>query len=273
MTLENCQDYTQIFIGCWAVLSALEWLANVKLFKSSGVLTWSLLRLRTGVNLPEVIDSIFGSEKTFTSFQLVRLFSGLTLLISSDLSLSVIALFSLVCTCAYTNFRACFGGDGSDQMGLIVSVGALLMSAGIYADDKYLACSGVMLVSGQAILAYFVAGASKVISPVWRSGSAVRGVMHTTTFGHAWAARITSTLPLTSFSVGWLVILTEMSFPVVLVAPPWLLTICLVGFTVFHLSNAYFMGLNSFVLSFAATYPSVIKVNFDIREAVEYLWR
>jgi hypothetical protein len=153
-------------------------------------------------------------------------------------------------------------------MGLIVAVGALIMACGLVIRDTDAAYAGVILVSGQALLAYFVAGASKVISPVWRSGSAVAGVMQTETFGNKWAARVTSGIPTLSYVVGWSVIVTEMLFPIAFIAPTWLLVFCLTGFSVFHFINAYFMGLNSFVVSFLAVYPSVAKINFDLRSVL-----
>jgi hypothetical protein len=54
------------------------------------------------------------------------------------------------------------------------------------------------------------------------------------------------------------VILFEVSFPLVLVAPPAIAVAALgVGLT-FHLSCAVLMGLNSFVWPFPATYACVL---------------
>jgi hypothetical protein len=247
VTIEECLHITQPFLGCWAILSASEWLANSELFGSRGFLAWPILRLRVGMTARFGDESRLGRRDAFTLAQIIRLLAGVSLLLWYTPRISATALFVLVCTCAYTNFRACFGGDGSDQMGLIVAVGALMMASGLAIQDTEGAYAGVILVSGQALLAYFVAGVSKLFSPVWRSGSAVVGVMQTETFGNIWAARVTSDAPTLSYVVGWSVIVTV---------------------AIFHFINAYVMGLNSFVVSFFAVYPSVVKINLDLRSVL-----
>jgi hypothetical protein len=51
-----------------------------------------------------------------------------------------------------------------------------------------------------------------------------------------------------------------------LFAPPALVIAALLCFAAFHLSNAYFMGLNAFVWPFLATYPSVMVMNSLVRD-------
>ena len=85
--------------------------------------------------------------------------------------------------------------------------------------------------------------------------------MGTHSYGHAFGARIASRS--VSFSTGfcWLVILSETFFPLALFVPHGVLMLTLLAFFMFHAGNAYFMGLNTFVWSFAAAYPSVILLN------------
>ena len=64
-----------------------------------------------------------------------------------------------------------------------------------------------------------------------------------------------------SLYLGWVVILCEVLFPLTLVAPRPLLFLTLAAFFVFHASHAYFMGLNTFVWSFATAYPSLVVLN------------
>ncbi|WP_367351793.1 hypothetical protein [Achromobacter animicus] len=261
-------EITKIFVGCWAILSGMEWLANRRLFLRTGLLAWHVLRLRSGITmrLGPALSSAFGAAPSFAAVQILRIACGVGVLFSSNYLLLSMLLTVLFCCCAWTNYRACFGGDGSDQMGLVVTSGTLIVSLGMVGNDDYLAYAGIILIGGQAVLAYFFAGASKIISPVWRGGEAVKGVMNTANFGNPWAARLLMRHPKISLVVGWLVIITEMMFPLVLVMPDSLLAMSLMGFFLFHLSNAYFMGLNSFVLSFVATYPAIVKINYALRE-------
>lgn len=59
-----------------------------------------------------------------------------------------------------------------------------------------------------------------------------------------------------------------MLFPLVFVLP-WNVAIAsLACYAMFHFCNAYFMGLNAFVWSFLASYPSVILMNSTIRNGL-----
>jgi hypothetical protein len=126
----------------------------------------------------------------------------------------------------------------------------------------------VLAIAGQATLAYFVAGAAKLISPVWRQGLALPRVMRTRTFGHPLAARFAQSRPGLCRGLCLMIIVTEMMFPLVLILPWNIAVACLACYAVFHFCNAYFMGLNAFVWPFLATYPSVMLVNGVIRGGV-----
>jgi hypothetical protein len=118
--------------------------------------------------------------------------------------------------------------------------------------------AGAVAIGGQSTIAYFSAGAAKLISPVWRNGSAIQGIMDTQTYGHKSAIRYLDKVLWLNVIVCWTVIITETAFPAALLLPDNLLLVALGGFGIFHLINAYFMGLNLFVLTFTDTYPSVV---------------
>lgn len=143
-------------------------------------------------------------------------------------------------------------------MGLVLAIGLLLMLIGKTTGSVDVTTVGAVAIGGQSTIAYFSAGAAKLISPVWRDGSAIRGVMDTQTYGHKSAIRYLDKVSWLGLAVCWTVIITETLFPVVLFLPDELLFGALACFGAFHLVNAYFMGLNLFVLTFIGTYPSVI---------------
>ena len=67
------------------------------------------------------------------------------------------------------------------------------------------------------------------------------------------------------FLLSWSVILFETLFPLALIVPQGLLIVVLGGGLIFHLSTAILMGLNTFVWSFVAAYPSLILLNYAFR--------
>ncbi|GAB1718554.1 MAG: hypothetical protein NTAFB09_02850 [Nitrosospira sp.] len=265
----RCLIITKILLAAWSLLSAAEWLFNLHLFRSDGLLSWKILGLRPGLIGAPPFRSHFYSESFIVSVLLSRILGGLILLLPypnhagpGDLAASLAILLS----CLYMSWRSRFGGDGSDQMGMVVAFGVAIMSAGVAMDDASLAWCGIFALAGQATLAYFAAGAAKLASPVWREGGALLGVMQTQSYGDSFAARFARDRPGFCTFVCWLTIVTETLFPLVFILPPGLLMASLACFAAFHFSNAWFMGLNAFVWPFLATYPSVILANAAIRD-------
>jgi hypothetical protein len=195
----------------------------------------------------------------------LRVAIGLALFILTSSPALLACFTAIIITSIYLTRRVVFGGDGSDQMGLVVSLGALLIALGLSINDIYIGYSGVTAIAGQAVISYFAAGAAKAASPIWRCGDAIIGVMRTQTYGHPLAARIAENKVAVRKAVCWTVIITEMLFPVILVLPTELAIAALCGFAFFHLINAIFMGLNTFVPTFLATYPAVMLANQIIR--------
>lgn len=264
--IASCLVITKILLAAWSLLSAAEWFFNLHLFRTDGLLSWNILGLRPSLIGSRTIRAYIYSEPFITGVLLARILAGLALLLPhpgpADLPASGVILLS----CFYISRRSRFGGDGSDQMGMVIAFGVAIMSAGFALDDMGLAGCGVFAIVGQATLAYFVAGAAKLASPVWREGGALLGVMQTQSYGDSFAARFARNRPEFCTFVCWTTIITEMLFPSVLVIPPSLAIASLACFAAFHFSNAWFMGLNAFVWPFLATYPSVMLANSVIRE-------
>ena len=265
MSITACLVLSKMMLAGWALFSAAEWLSNLSLLRSDGLLAWELLRLRPSVIGPCALRTAFYSGRAITAVLLARLCAALVLLWpavdAADLPASLIVLFS----CFYVARRTRFGGDGADQMGMVVAIGVVLMSAGLTLKDPPLAWCGVFAIAGQAALAYPAAGIAKLVSPLWRAGTALPAIMNTQSYGHQGAAQLASSRPVFSRSLCWLIILAESLFPVIFLLPPALVIASLACFAAFHWANAYFMGLNAFVWSFLATYPSVFAASQAVR--------
>ncbi|WP_128597446.1 hypothetical protein [Paraburkholderia kirstenboschensis] len=249
-------------------MSTLEWVRNLDLFKHDGLLSWRILSLRPGwIFHGDGVRSLFWARST-TGVLAIRMVAAVTLLASNDPCLLCIALVVIVATSWFLTIRTWLGEDGSDQMGQIVAIGSLLISAGIFFDQLALSFAGTLLIAGQLTISYFFAGFAKLRSPEWRRGQALVGVMGTHSYGHSFGARISSGSAAFGTAFCWLVILGESMFPLVIFAPQTALLIVLAAFLLFHLANALFMGLNTFVWPFLAAYPSVIVLNNLITHSI-----
>ena len=152
--------------------------------------------------------------------------------------------------------RRVVGGDGAEQLSEIMLLStalAVLPTPGETRMDL-----AVVFIAAQLTLSYVTAGIFKLISPVWRGGEALPGILNTYGHGVIWASRFVGRRRWLGFSAGWLVMLFEVTFPIVFVAPvPVVVAYLAIGLA-FHLGCAVLMGLNSFLWAFPAAYPCVL---------------
>ena len=140
-------------------------------------------------------------------------------------------------------------------MTMVVLAG--LLTCGILSNSRWQAV-GLWFIAAQSVLSYFSSGVAKLVSPVWRSGDAIVGILRTETFGNPKLATFLKDRPAAAKSLCWLTILFECCFPIVLVVPspyPWFIVAAGLGF---HVGVALVMDLNAFVWAFLATYPAIL---------------
>jgi hypothetical protein len=157
------------------------------------------------------------------------------------------------------------GLDGADQMTLVVASG---VAVALLVPDSDAATIALYYVAAQLLLSYAVAGIAKAISPSWRSGRAVPGILSTVGHGSPSVGAWLRGHPQLSRLACWSVILFECSAPLlILLGVPGALAIITFGLG-FHLSIALLMGLNNFLWSFAATYPALLL----LAQGIDSLW-
>lgn len=259
---------TRYCLALWAIISSSEWMAARRVFADDGLVPWRLMKMRRGRFYRTGIAARIYAAST-VDFVLALRFAGGVLLPFFDSPGGVLAAGAVIFACSvYISARAGVGTDGSDQMGLLIALGLMLMAFAQLADDPGVMFGAVLLLGGQGVLAYFISGASKFLSPVWRSGAAILGVMNTRVYGHDWAVSLVSRSSLAATAVCWVIICAEVLFPLVLVLPASAVYATLGAAGLFHLSIAYFMGLNTFVPTFVGTYPSLVILNSVVRQAL-----
>lgn len=149
-----------------------------------------------------------------------------------------------------------FGADGADQLATIAVATLVLFHWLNWVPGVAEACASFLVL--QLALAYFTAGIAKVISPVWRSGSALSGILATSSWGSPRVAGWLRERPAVARLGAWAVMAFECVFPMVLVLPPTPSLALLLCGLVFHAGVAVLMGLNTFVLAFCGLYPCVL---------------
>jgi hypothetical protein len=254
-------------IGVSVVISSLETLLWGSDYESGGLFDGRLVSQRTLLARSGVARMATGwlfHAAGVRALVLVRLVCGLALIAPAmPPRLRGLSALSAFVAGALLAFRRRFAGDGSDQMTQVVLAGTatgLLLSSSSPA-----ASAAAIFIAAQACLAYVASGIAKLISPVWRSGSALTQITNTATYGRPAAARWLARRPGAARLCSWAIIMGECGFPLVLVAPSWLLVVILAGTISFHLGCAVVMGFNTFFWSFLATYPAILYARALIR--------
>lgn len=166
------------------------------------------------------------------------------------------ALVTATATSMTLRWRRAIGGDGAEQLTIIVLIAAIAALVPTPGEDRL--AYATMFLAAQVSLAYVTAGISKLVSPVWRSGTALPAILATSGHGHAWAGRKLQAHAGISMALTWGVILLEVLFPALLLGPREVALVALVAGLAFHIGCALLMGLNSFVWAFPATYPCLL---------------
>ncbi|HEY2575729.1 MAG TPA: hypothetical protein VGI74_05425 [Streptosporangiaceae bacterium] len=113
-------------------------------------------------------------------------------------------------------------------------------------------------IAAQACLSYFVAGASKLRTPSWRSGRAIPAIASTLMWGNGHQAAVLNSHRRAAFVLCWVTMTAECAFPLTLAVPLQVTILLLASAAMFHIITAIEMGLNSFVWAFGSTYPAII---------------
>jgi hypothetical protein len=252
----------------WIVISSAERLTLIREFRPTGAYDPRVNFAGAGASFSSVFNRLAGSIRLHTGLLLGRLASGLVLIVSSDTLLIMTVAWTVVAvTTLITGWLLMNGGeDGSHQMLTILSVAFAISLLLSFADG--LPEAGLYFVGAQSCLAYGTAGVAKLISPVWRRGEAIKGVLSTRTHGIVGPAILMQRHSMLALATCWATITFEVAFILAPVMPQPVLISLLATAAIFHLMSAYVMGLNGFLWSFGATYPAILFLNQSVLEVV-----
>jgi hypothetical protein len=255
MQPETAFVVTRTLVGLALVISSCEYLVLGDLFASSGLLSWRVLLQRSGLSraarwLTPLLES-GGLRWVFA----LRAGCGAALCLPLPMNAAALTAGIALALSLLIGYRNLVGGDGSDQMTVVVLAG-LVIAGGPF--DSRARMAGYVLIASQSILSYMVAGIAKAISPTWRQGDALPLILRTATYGAHRFARWCAHRAGTARALCWATIVFEILFPFAILAPTPIFVAALAGGVMFHTGIAVLMGLNVFTWAFVATYPSLI---------------
>jgi hypothetical protein len=249
-------------------IASMELLTLKGEFEDGGLFSWDVLRtvsratLSVGTGRPRQLISHPFFVPAVTG---ARALAALILIFfSNNYAVSTACVFAIIAASIVMYWRAPLGLDGSDQMSLITFVAVAIYK--LFPGDVHVAQASLWFIAIQGCLSYCVAGIAKVISPVWRSGEAVRRILGTRTYGSSRVACLVSGRDGVCVALSWLLMLFECTFPLALAFGETGFAVFAVLGIFFHITNAVIMGLNTFVWAFVATYPAMLFCAVSLRQ-------
>lgn len=264
MTLDWLSDpsvalgLTERLAAVGTALASVELLARPRALGKDGLLSWSVARLRSvtlAVGRPaHVLDQIFAPPGVHALACARALAAALVLVTPTGSAASAHGLAVCAGITLLLMLRTPYGNDGADQMLLLVLVSsALARLIGSQAVIEF----ALWFIALQCLLSYLTSGLAKLGGRSWRDGTGLLGVLNTRTYGGRRLAALLGRCRALPVVLSWTIILTEVLFVLVLLAPDQWIALMLAAGLAFHIGTAIVMGLNAFVWAFGATYPAI----------------
>ena len=255
MTLDTAAQLTTSVVMVATLLGAVELLVSPRALRSDGFYSWDVLRtqhawaVRGRLAAPAALVFGYPGIASVLAAQVIAAVFAIAQAGPPTLWIAVALAGNLA-----LHVRNTYGLDGSDQMQTVVLSALLLYHAAPDDTGRKIALG---FIGAQAMLSYFSAGYAKLISPMWRDGSAIAGVLDTKSYGNAGATNVLRRWPVVAKAVCWSTLIFECLMPLLVLAGPTGCLVFLAAGVAFHVGIAAMMGLNLFLWSFAATYPSL----------------
>jgi hypothetical protein len=228
-----------------------------------GIWSWSVLREAHGPGLAKALSPLLtgGAMPVLLSLRLLGA-AALPVLYLRGLNPAP-ALAVLIVLQFLLQIRSRWGGEGADQMTVVV-----LVASFIAATTPHAVVPAALFIGGQISLSYLASGTAKLFGPMWRRGEALGRIMNHHQYGHRGLAGLLARYPILNKLAGSVVIGFQVSFFVFYLLPlPYALVYPLAGMA-FHLGIAYFMRLNLFFVTFVGTYGCLIFTHEWVRALV-----
>jgi hypothetical protein len=251
------------------LIESLESLYSAKDYRSDGVLDWEIngpWQFPLGSRRRRLAERLTPLTRYPVPLALpaVRAVAATRLLVGRPARTERGVWLGVLATTRWlTTLHHGIGGDGSDQITAVAVTATALEKA--FSADPGLRHATAQFLAVQTCLSYFSSGSVKLFSPIWRDGTAITGIFRTRSYGTDAFHRLIKSDPRIPRLLAWTVIVGELTFPLVLVAPRRTARAILIAAEGFHVANGAVMGLNRFVWGFGGTHPAVAHVSRALR--------
>lgn len=260
LTLHNTLIISFSLIGFSLLVSSIEILIAKTSLIHDEIAAWQIIKYRSHITQKGILGNFLDTISTQHNMNFLKalraLFGGLllvTALMGHIYGILIIINFLLTLMILV---RSPYGFEGSYQLQIIIL--CCLSIAMLFWIDKFIVHLALWFITFQILLAYFTAGAVKVVAKDWRSGIAIVNALSTKTFGNFAVADFLDNHRALAFIGCWIVIGFELFLPFAFIIGGPTLYVFLAIALLFHIGVAIVMGLHRFVPIFLSTYPIIV---------------
>lgn len=245
--------------SCGVLLVTVETLVRRDVLRDEGLMSWPVGKLRKGYLVRkwvgDALEMVLRYPNICVLLAVRAVLAAAMVLAPAQAVRSPWLLFPMALLVLLFAVRHPYGQDGADQMAVIIFIGAALATLG---RGQLPVIVYLWFLALQICLAYATAGIAKATAAGWRDGTFLVGVVATKIYGHEQLAAALAERPVLSRSLSRMLVAWESVFPIVLLVPRPIGYVMVASGFLFHLSNAFLMGLNDFFWMFVATYPALL---------------
>jgi hypothetical protein len=262
LTWRDAFGMSVMLAGICSILNGAQLLWIRREFESGGILSWRVLR----TSHPRLLRSrwiraadVVFAPPVFTALIVIQVLAALVLVLRPFEARSWV-LATVIAVRLLANFRSRVAMIGADQMQVVVLSACLVHAS---APLPLVQAAG-WFVALQLLLAYVAAGIVKLLTPSWRTGAALRGIVRTRSLGLRVAYLQGERFPQLMTAACWATIVFESVFPWLLFGGSALCLVFLATGLLFHLGVGVVMGFDEFLWAFAAAYPLALRCAMDV---------
>jgi hypothetical protein len=239
------------------LIGATEWLYLHRQFRSSGLYAWEVQQIGLGQKADRC-DLLFRYPNVL-ALPAAQFLASLPATPPAAVGLCC----GLIAACYWLmSYRGLDGFYGADAMAKVVMLaGAVSLPIG----SDLAARSALVFISVQLVIAYSTPGWFRLFDREWHSGRKLLGVMRTEMFGRKAVWMLLNRNRRLSGMIASMIALWEACFLLYIFLPYELLLIALTAGILFHVTNAFVMGLNLFPWTFVGSYPAIIYTSQMLR--------
>jgi len=253
-------------LSAYCVLTALQALVDYERYTATGVLNWEVARLQFNKQWQQVTSDILFRGSRSRWLLVAHLLGGMSLGFQAATNTSSVIPASLVIvTTLLMGVRHHAGFNGTYHLSLVVALAVLWGRA---TQNPVSVKVAIAFVGLQSVLAYALSGWLKLGNADWRDGDVLTRLSESEIWIADSAATILARSPASKTVIAWSILTFECLFPVVLFLPKSAAVAVLLSGFLFHFINAVFLGLNTFLFIFVATYPAIYYLNRVIHTTV-----